>query len=251
MKMHKLLQLLRDNGSTERTAPQLLRNDAGDAVLYVYDVIDAYWGISASDVVKAIAGLGAETTLHLRINSPGGDVFEATAMANAIRQHAGKTIAYVDGVCASAATDLACAADEVHIAEGGFYMVHNAWTIAMGDKQAFADTASLLGKVDGQIADRYAKRTGATLEQVVQWMDAETWFTAQEAVDAKFADSLVQPPAKGAAGTANVTRKTFNLSAYSKAPAALLAPPAAEPATPDWAAVRANNARRLQLLQID
>lgn len=250
--MKKLMQLLRDNAAKDRKPLNLVRAEGNTtaATLYIYDVIDAYWGIGAQEVAKAIAGLDPATTLHLRINSPGGDVFEATAIAAAIAQHAGKTIAHIDGLAASAATTIASAANEVEIADGGFYMIHNAWTLAMGDKTAMRDTANLLDKVDGSIANTYAKKTGATAEQIVQWMNAETWFTAQEAVDNGFADRLAMPAAQADNNAANAA--AFNLAAYDKTPQALLeakAPP--EPKAPDYAALRAANQRRLRLLQID
>jgi ATP-dependent Clp protease, protease subunit len=247
--MKKLMQLLRDNAAKERQPLNLVRAEGNttDATLYIYDVIDAYWGVSAQEVAKAIAGLDAETTLHLRINSPGGDVFEATAIAAAIAQHAGKTVAHIDGLAASAATTIASAADEVEISDGGFYMIHNTWTIAMGNKKDMLDTANLLDKLDGSIVNTYAKKTGATAEQIVQWMDAETWFTAQEAVDNRFADRLASPASKAD----NRAAGAYNLSVYEKTPKALLEPKKQEPAEPDFAAMRASNERRLRLLQID
>ena len=243
--MKKLVQLLRDNASAERKPINLVRaEESGDATLYIYDVIDAYWGVSAKEVAQAIAGLKSTDTLHLRINSPGGDVFEARAIAAAIGQHAGKTVAHIDGLAASAATTIASAADEVEIVDGGFYMVHNAWTFAMGNKHDLRETSNLLDKVDGAIVADYAKRTGATPEQIVAWMDAETWFTAQEAVDNKFADRLAEP-----AKASNASARHFNLAVYDKTPKALLES-RQEPA-PNFAAARAANERRLRLLSID
>lgn len=245
--MKKLMQLLRENAQSERKPLNLVRaaDAPNDATLYFYDVIDSYWGISAKEVALAIAGLDANTTLHLRINSPGGDVFEAEAIATAIRQHPGKTVAHIDGLAASAATRVASAAQEVEIAMGGFYMIHNAWTLALGNKHDMTATAKLLDKVDSTIVADYARRTDQTSEQIVTWMDAETWFTAQEAVDNKFADRLVDAADK----TSNATAHQFNLAAFDKTPQALLTPPPSS-AAPDFAAQRAHNERRLRLLQI-
>lgn len=244
--MKNLMQLLRDNASTERKPLNMARAEGStEATLYLYDVIDAYWGISAKDVALAIGGLAATDTLHLRINSPGGDVFEAQAIATAIAQHPGKTIAHIDGLAASAATFISAAADEVEITDGGFYMIHNGWTIALGDKRVMTDTAGLLAKVDASIVNAYARRTGASAEQLVQWMDAETWFTAQEAVDNKFADRLA---ANAAGKTSNASARQFNLAAFDKTPKALLEKPAP---TIDAAALRAHNERRLKLLDLN
>lgn len=245
--MKKLMQLLRENAQAARQPLQLVRAEADDAAtLYIYDVIDSYWGVSAEEVAQQISGLDAKTTLHLRINSPGGDVFEGQAIATAISQHPGKTVAHIDGLAASAATFISAAADEVEISEGGFYMIHNGWTIALGDKRVMTDTAALLDKVDASILAVYAKRTGASAEQLVQWMDAETWFTAQEAVDNKFVDRIATAPEKAQ----NASRKTFNLAAFERTPQALLEPPKQENPV-DTAAWRAHNERRLRLLDLN
>lgn len=244
--MKKLMQLLRDNARADRQPVALVRAEDApkDATLYIYDVIDAYWGVSAQEVAKAIAGLDAATTLHLRINSPGGDVFEARAIAAAIAQFGGKTIAHIDGLAASAATTIAAAAAEVEIVDGGFYMIHNAWTLAMGNKHDMRSTADLLDKVDGAIVADYAKRTGATEAQIVEWMDGETWFTAQEAVDNKFADRIAQ-----ASSAKNKTDKTFNLGVFDKTPQALLQTqlPANSIDATEW---RERNERRMRLLDL-
>lgn len=246
--MKKLMQLLRDNAAKERKPLNLVRAEdkPAEATLYIYDVIDSYWGISAQMVAQAISGLGKDVALHIRINSPGGDVFEAEAMATAIRQHTGKTVAHIDGLAASAATRVASAAQEVEISDGSFYMIHNAWTIALGDKHDMAESAALLEKVDGTIVADYARRTGATAEQITAWMEAETWFTAQEAVDNKFADRLA--PTAGKAD--NATARQFNLAAFDKTPQALLEPAKPSQQEPDYAAQRAHNERRLRLLQV-
>lgn len=212
---HKLLQLIKDNARAA-DAPAAIRLDAtGDlAHLYVYDVIDPYWGANAGDLIKALAQVsGRDVALH--INSPGGDVFESLAMASAIAAHTGKVTAYIDGLAASAATSLALAASEVVMVEGGLFMIHNAWTMAWGNKTELRATADLLDKVDSSIVATYARKTGAEDAQIVTWMDAETWFTAQEALDAGFVDQVSVP--SQAAGTQNSAAR-WNLSAYANAP---------------------------------
>lgn len=244
--MKRLMQLLRENASAERKPLNLVRAEGStDATLYVYDVIDSYWGVNATDIAKAISGLDASTTLHVRINSPGGDVFEARAISAAIRNFGGKTIGHIDGLAASAATDVANACDEVEMASGSFYMIHESWTVAIGNKEAMTETAGLLAKIDDSIAAEYAKRTGKSLDEINAWMSAETWFTAQEAIDNGFADRMAPEKAK------NATGKTWNLTAFEHAPAALTEP--AEPVIPfdeQVATARANTARRLRLLEL-
>lgn len=247
----RLLQLLQQNAKGERKPLNLVRNEeASEATLFIYDIIDAWWGVSALEVAQAIQGLSANTTLRLRINSPGGDVFEGRAIRTAILQHPGPTIAQIDGLAASAATTIADGAGKVEITPGGFYMIHNGWTFMYGNKHECRKTADLLDKVDGAILADYAKRTGLDTAQLVQWMDDETWFSAEEAVEHGFATGLLQVDAK--AGTENRTDRQWNLSAFERAPKALLEPP--KPADPDpvieAAAQRARNQRRLQVLDL-
>lgn len=243
---NRLMQLLRDNAQAERRPLNLVRNEAAsEATLYVYDVIDAYWGVSAAEVIRVISGLSADTTLNVRFKTPGGDVFEGRAIAAALQSFPGKVVGHVDALCASAGTTIACACDEVVMGNGAFYMVHNAWTLAMGNKSDLRQTANLLEKVDGEIIADYARVTGASVEQIAAWMDAETWFTAQEAVDNGFAARVVN------SSTQNAETRRFNLQAYGNAPKALLEPQTPEPTdTVDWAALRAANERRLRLLEI-
>lgn len=240
----KLLQLAIDNQRGAGLAA--VRCEASEEVAHVYvsDVIDSYWGASAKMMIEALAGAGGKN-IELHINSPGGDVFEGRAMAAAIVNYAGKVTAHIEGMCASAATYVALAADEVRMMEGSLFMIHNSWTMAWGDKSELRTTADLLDKIDGTIIADYMRKTGASAEQVVEWMNATTWFTAQEALDAKFIDQI-ETNSKGAAAA----QARWNLSAYPNAPKQEAAPPA-----PDPAAVAAlieqqvqRNSNRLRLL---
>lgn len=190
-----------------------------EASIYLYDAIGGWFGIPAEEFVKELNSLKA-STIHLRINSPGGDVFEARAIATAVRSHRAKVIAHIDGLAASAATYIATAADEVEIGSGGFFMVHNAWGINIGNADEMDEFAGLLRKIDDSIAADYQAKTGADLEQVKSWMHEETWFTAEEAVSHGFADRV------GEADSGAENR--WDLSVYSKAPEDLTSPPADE-----------------------
>lgn len=237
---HKLLQLLGDNARADRRTPSVRADTSGDtAKLYVYDVIDGYWGATAKDVIDGLQAAGSKP-VHLHINSPGGDVFEARAMVAAVRAHAPGVTVYIDGLAASAASYLALAGQQVHIQDGAMLMVHNAWTVAYGNKTELTKTADLLDKIDGTIAADYQRKTGATLEQIAAWMDAETWFTAAEAKTAGFVDSVV-----GADAGTQARAGAWNLSAYANAPKAAATPPADDPAITEQAArvARLNRSR--------
>lgn len=221
MKIH---QLLRDNAEREKRPVNLVRNGAA-ASLYIYDVIDAYWGVSAQSVVDAVNAAGDAETLNVYINSPGGDVFEGRAIMAAISRFKGATIAHIDSLCASAATSIALACGEVRMSDGAFFMIHNASGLVWGDKSDMRETADLLEKVEGSIVNDYTKKTGKDATEVVAWMDAETWFTAQEALDNGFIDSITTTDKKA--------KNTWNLAAFGNAPAALKEPEKApEPPAP-------------------
>lgn len=241
MKLNKLMQLLKDNARAEGPAAIRMDATATDAHVYVNDVIDSYWGASAASLITALAGQ-QDKTVHLHINSPGGDVFEARAMAAAVVAHPGQVVAHIDGICASAATYLALACSEVRMTDGGLFMVHNSWTLAYGNKTELRSTADLLDKIDSTIIADYARKTGASNEQVVTWMDATTWFTAQEALDAKFIDAI-DPNTKQTDGK----QAQWNLSAYPNAPQQQEKPP-----EPDLTALAAQqtqlNRNRLRLI---
>jgi len=206
--LHRLIQANRGRGSFRAEGNRLV----------IYDVIvasdaDAAWlgGVSAETFQREIRAMGGD--IELRINSPGGDVFAARAMAQAIREHPGKVTAYVDGVAASAASLLAVTAAETVMAPGSMMMIHEAWTIGLGNKGDFLATAALLEKIDASIVETYQAKAGGEAEAWAAAMSAETWYTAAEAVAAGLADRVSE--AKPAAAQA-----AWDLSVYDKAPAA-------------------------------
>jgi len=231
----QLLQLVQDN--PKRSA---IRVEAAgeEATIYVYDVIDDYWGISAQAFAEALAGVAGKT-VHLRINSPGGDVMAARAMVTAVRGHTGKVVAHIDGLAASAASFLALAAAEVEMTQGAFFMIHNAWTIVMGNAGELRQMADLLEKIDGSIVADYKRKTGKSEEQIAAWMDEETWFTADEAKAEGFIDRVIDgAPAEN----------RWNLAAFEKAPEAAKTTEQ-DPVERELAEARAHLERRLTLLE--
>jgi len=184
----------------------------GEATIYIYDPIvsdqweaDYFGGVTPMMFIKELMAIDAET-IHLRINSPGGDVFAARVMQQAMREHSAKFIAHIDGIAASAATFLPMAADESVISKGGMFMIHNAWTIALGDSKELRKTADLLDKIDGSIAADYADKTKKPLDEIRALMDKETYLLDQEAVDSGFIDAIVDSSPKA--------KIAWDLSAY-------------------------------------
>ena len=164
------------------------------AEIFIYDDIGPEWAgmVSAKGIVDQIKAVSPVDPITIRINSPGGDVNEGTAIYNAIAAHQGEITAKIDGIAASAASFIAMAADKIEIAENAKIMIHNAWTFAIGNKADLQKTIGVLDKYDGTIAATYAARSGLSLQDIQAAMDAETWYTAQEAVDAGLADSIGQ-----------------------------------------------------------
>jgi ATP-dependent Clp protease protease subunit len=212
---HRLLALIAAN--RDRPKRREIENASGsEATVYLYDSIDPYYGVNAETFVKDFNAITAPT-IHLRINSPGGDVFDARSIATAIAQHASTVVAHVDGLAASAASYIAIAADQVEMAPGSFLMIHKAWTFAFGNSDDLLSTAALLEKVDGSLAADYAKKTGKSAAQIDEWMSAETWFTAEEAVTEGFADKVSEEDPEG-------VDNAWDLSVFANAPKQKSAP---------------------------
>lgn len=232
MKKNPLLQLALQNRAE---APLIKVEAAADAVsVYLKGVISADFGVGADDLRGALQQAGG-APVSLYVNSPGGDAFEGREMQALIAGYSAPVTAIVTGMAASAATIITMAASKVKISKGSRYMIHNGWTIGIGDQHAFQALADLLRGFDAELAAEYAAKTGKPLAQAAAWMNAETWFTADEAVEHGFADEVMSNTQNKAMAAA------WNLSAYANAPA-----PEA-PTGPTPAEIAAQAARVLQL----
>ncbi len=225
------MNLIRNNPKTSEIRVQT--NDR-QATVYVYDVIDDWWGIDAESFVREVNGLDVDI-LNIRINSPGGDVFTARAMQTALAQHPAHVVVHVDGLAASAATFLAMGANEVRITESAFFMIHKGWSFTVGNADELRTQAELLDLIDSNMANEYATRTGLDQNTVLDMMADETWMSGQQAVDNGFADRLADGINENQANN-----KWFDLSAYRH-------PPDTYPSTHP-AALRAHLERRLALI---
>lgn len=210
-KIHnRLMQLFRDNVKQGGVGKVRAEVSGQEATIYLYDVIGDGWGVSARGFVQEMMALkGQVAKVHLRINSPGGDVFEARAMATGIQACGMEVVAHIDGVCASAATYVALACGEVVMAKGAFFMIHQAWSIGIGNSGDMRALADLLDKVDESIVNDYAKKTGKERDDIAALMAAVSWFTAAEALENKFVDSVCE---------GEEVENRWNLSAYENVP---------------------------------
>ncbi len=189
---------------------------AEDNTLWLYDVIaadddEASWfgGISPRQFIQALAATTGPVTL--RINSPGGSVFGAQAMVSAMRAHGQPITARIDSLAASAASVIASEAARTEMVTGAMMMIHKAWGLAIGNEDDMRGTADLLAKIDGQIAETYARRGETAADDWLEIMKAETWFTADEAVAAGLADVVISENAQRPAAQ-------WDLSAFVAAP---------------------------------
>lgn len=196
-----------------------IKNETAESAdVYIYDVVGDPWvGLDSATVVKQLNAIKS-AKINLRINSPGGMVFDGMAIYNALARHPAEVTTHIDGIAASIASVIALAGKRVLIAENAMMMIHNPWSIAAGDSAEFRKQADVLDQIKETIINTYVTRTSMERAEVAQLMDAETWFTAADAVARKFADETVAG-VKAAA--------CFDLSSfgYAKAPAAIAQQP--------------------------
>ena len=175
------------------------KKDRGEIILYGV-IGDSFWteGISAAKFRDDLKALGDVKIIDLRINSDGGDVFDGKAMYNLLADHPAKIIVHVDGLAASIASLIAMAGDEIRMGEGAYMMIHNPWGGAIGGSDDMRRMADLLDSVKDTVVNTYVARTKNSKNKVSQWMDEETWMTAEEALKNGFA-TFVSEPVRAAA----------------------------------------------------
>ena len=183
----------------------------GVAELSIYDEIGAY-GVPAKAFIDEMKALGDVADLTLRLNSPGGSVFDGIAIYNALKRHPAKITITVDGLAASIASVILCAGDDVVMPRNAMIMVHDPSAVVMGNAGDMRSMAEALDKMRDGLASAYQDKTGRTPSEIIHWMAEETWFDAAEALDAGFADRLEDPVSMAA---------TFDLSNFTRVPPAL------------------------------
>ncbi len=183
---------------------------SGGTEIEIYDEISP-WGVDARSFRARLKEANGDLTI--RINSPGGLVTDGVAIYNDLLAYQGRKRVEITGLCASIATIIAMAGDEIAIAENAFFMVHNAWGAAIGDHRDMRNVADVLAKMSDAMARTYAANAkGLGIRAIKQMMDDETWFTGKEAKDAGFATEILAPaPAKA----------KFDLSTFTHCPDAI------------------------------
>ena len=163
-------------------------NRKADDTIEITDDIGGF-GVSAKSFLNDMKAINGDT-INLSINSPGGDVFAGVAIYNALRSSGKKVNVKVLGIAASAASLIAMAGDEIEMPENAMMMIHNPWSFAMGDADELRATADVLDKIGNSLVGTYAARSGKDEDEIKALLDAETWMSAQEAVEMGFATKV-------------------------------------------------------------
>lgn len=190
--------------------------DTNTSELFLYDDIGPAWMgmIDASSVMAALKKMPQDAPVTVRINSGGGSVDEAVAIFNALERHSGEVNVAIDSIAASAASYIAMVGKTITIAKGGVMMIHSPWTIAMGNATDMRKTADVLDLYEQRITEAYAARMEGKYspDEIKQFLADETWFSADEAVEAGLATSvenIIAEPVMIAEGRYAKTPKMF------------------------------------------
>ena len=149
---------------------------------------------SAAGFRDALKDLGDVKTINLHINSPGGSVFEGIAIYNMLKQNKAHVNVYVDGLAASIASVIAMSGDAIFMPSNSMLMIHNPWTMAVGNASELRKQADDLDKITESSIQTYLNQAGDKLDEETlrQLMDDETWLTAKEAVDYGLATEVIE-----------------------------------------------------------
>lgn len=161
---------------------------SGTARLLLYDVIGAgAWfgddGTTSKSVATWLDSLNHPAQLEIRINSPGGDVFEGITIYNRLANYPVPVDVFVDGAAWSIASVIAMAGDTVTLAENASMMIHNPYSFDIGDAMEKRKIADQLDATKVNLIDAYQRHSSSGRQRLSDLMDQETWFTANEALD--------------------------------------------------------------------
>ncbi len=192
-------------------------DESTSADVYIYDEIGERWyggGVGARSLAQQLDELDVEL-IRLFLNSPGGAAWDGITIMNALRRHKARVEVTVDGIAASAASIIAMAGDRVTMNRGSEMMIHDASGGAWGPAETMEETAAILHKLSDSLADIYTARAGKDRAHWRALMLAESWYTAEEAVEAGLADDWVDAPSSASSEQAPAARFDLSMFAYS------------------------------------
>ena len=210
----------------------LEKSGNNETTVTLYDEIGAF-GAGSKEFLSDLGKLAGQH-IHLRINSPGGSVVEGTAIYNALRRHEGGLTVHIDAMAASMASVIAMAGKPVYMADNALLMIHNPWTVSMGESKDLRKEADLLDKLKVNLRNAYVRKTGINAEEIGAMMDAETWLDAVEAVALGFADAIEEGVAAAASVTPEQLRARFDT--FAKGMTAIETPAPETPVAEETAA---------------
>ena len=181
-----------------------------ESEIMIYDVIG--WPfIDAAEFVRSLNEI-KQGKITVRINSPGGDVFDAMAIFNALASHKAKIVTRIESLAASSASFIALAGKERQAYKNAMIMIHEPWAVTAGNQYDFREIADILEKISGNMVDTYASNTSVGKREIKDMMKAETWLTAKEATEKGFIDSIVDGKS---------VKAQFDLSIFANTPEGL------------------------------
>jgi ATP-dependent protease ClpP protease subunit len=161
---------------------------SGEVELSIYDEIGAF-GIGAKEFIAELREYKGQH-VHVRINSPGGEIIDGSAIANALNRHEGGVTVHIDGLAASMASYIAMSGKPTYMSENALLMIHNPWTLAAGEADDLRKQADLLDTMKSALVRGYQRKSGMPAEEISKLMDEETWLTALEAAALGFVDAI-------------------------------------------------------------
>lgn len=195
--------------------------------MFIYSTISSYeswWDearVTPKNFKKELDVLGDVSNINVYINSDGGEVFSGQAIHSMLKRHKAKVTVYVDGLAASIASVIAMAGDVVKMPRNAMMMIHDPWTIGIGNSKDFRKLADDLDAIGESLIAAYEDKTGQTREKIIELMNAETWLTAEEAVELGFADEIEQSKDIAASlnsGVLTINGQQMDLSRFKNVP---------------------------------
>jgi ATP-dependent protease ClpP protease subunit len=177
---------------------------SGEVELSIYDEIGAF-GIGAKEFIAELREYKGHH-VHVRINSPGGEIIDGSAIANALNRHEGGVTVHIDGLAASMASYIAMSGKPTYMSENALLMIHNPWTLAAGEADDLRKQADLLDTMKSTLVRGYQRKSGMPAEEISRLMDEETWLTALEATALGFVDAI-EDGIPAAASASDLRRK--------------------------------------------
>lgn len=179
-----------------KTYFQMNKKTQNKGEIYIYgDIVSSKWDetdVTAVDFKNELNQLGDVSEIDVHINSAGGNVFEGHAIYNMLKMHKAKVNIYVDALAASIASVIAMSGDTIFMHKNSFMMIHNSWIMTLGNSKDLRETADLLDKTDQSSNNAYLdKATNLSEAELKQLLEAETWLTADEALEKGLADEIL------------------------------------------------------------